>query len=70
MSALDRPTTESDCPFVRYSDVNVEHAEALWHFDNFDRHRDLARAHFGDASGTEFWMFTKMADIRSASTRS
>jgi cytochrome P450 len=67
MSAVDRhAATETNYPFVRYSDVNVEHAAALWHFDNFDRHRELARVHFGDASGHEFWMFTKMADIRSA----
>lgn len=64
----EQPTTATGekCPFVRYEDVNVGKAEALWHFDNFDRKRDEARVHFGTADGHEFWMLTHLEDIRAA----
>jgi cytochrome P450 len=70
MSAVeDQPTTTmatTACPFVRYEDVNVPKAEALWHFDNFDRLRGDSRAYLGDADGHEFWLMTRMTDIRAA----
>ncbi len=60
-------TTEGErCPFVRFEEVHAPATDALWHFDNFDRLRDQARVHFGDASGHEFWMMTRMDDIRAA----
>lgn len=64
----DQPTTTSDeqCPFVRYAEVNVPKADALWHFDNFDRLREESRAHFGDAEGHDFWLLTRMDDVRGA----
>ncbi len=70
MSTTDQqqPTTATgeQCPFVRYEEINVGQAEALWHFDNFDRLRGDARAHFGDAAGHEFWLLTNAEDIRAA----
>jgi cytochrome P450 len=57
-------TSAGICPFVRYEEVNVPKADALWHFDNFDRLREDARAYLGDANGHEFWLLTRMADIR------
>jgi cytochrome P450 len=65
----DTVVTVTDCPYVRFSELNVPQADALWHFDNFDRQRDKARFHFGDASGNEFWLMTRMADIRAAFQR-
>jgi cytochrome P450 len=54
-------------PVVRFEDLNVgTKVDALWHFDNFDRLRADGRAYFGDASGHEFWLMTRMADIRAA----
>jgi len=66
--ASGQPTTADGetCPFVRYEEVNVAKADALWHFDNYDRLRDGARAYFGDAGGHEFWLLTRLADIRAA----
>jgi cytochrome P450 len=54
------------CPFVNFDDLNPPESEALWHFDNFDRLRSDSRAYFGDARGTEFWMLTRIEDIRKA----
>jgi cytochrome P450 len=51
---------------MRYEDVNPPTSEPLWHFDNFDRYRELDRFHHGDADGHPFWMMTRMEDIRSA----
>jgi cytochrome P450 len=49
-----------------YEDINRVSAEAFWHFANFDRLREIDGMHFGDASGHEFWLVTRMADIRHA----
>jgi len=54
------------CPFVRFEEVNIPKAEALWHFDNFDRLREDAPVYFGDAAGNDFWMFTRIEDVRAA----
>ncbi|MCU1345888.1 MAG: cytochrome [Acidimicrobiia bacterium] len=64
----DQPKTTAGetCPFVRYEEVNVTKADPLWHFDNFNRLREEARVHFGDAAGHEFWLLTEMGDIRAA----
>ncbi len=69
MSAIEEQpvtTAGTTCPFVRYEEVNVGKADALWHFANFDRKREQARIHFGDADGHEFWMLTTIEDIRTA----
>jgi cytochrome P450 len=55
-----------ECPFVRYAETNVPKVDALWHFDNFDQLRERARVHFGDAEGHDFWLLTRMEDIRAA----
>ena len=66
MSGVDSESGHG-CPFIRYEDVNLgTKVDALWHFDNFDRLRDKAEVYFGDAAGHEFWMMTKMSDIRAA----
>ena len=63
----ERPAASAgECPFVEFEAINVPKAEALWHFDNFDRLREAAPLYFGDAAGHEFWLVTRMADIRSA----
>jgi cytochrome P450 len=54
------------CPFVQFEEINKPKADALWHFDNFDRLREKARVHFGDAAGNEFWLLTRLEDIRAA----
>lgn len=59
-------TAATDCPFVRYEDINVPKADALWHFGNFDRLRQGSDHYFGDAAGHEFWLLTKMRAIRAA----
>jgi len=60
---------DEKCPFVRFEDINLPKADALWHFDNFDRLRETARVHFGEAGGHDFWLMTHMADVRSALQR-
>jgi cytochrome P450 len=65
MTTVDRePKTAESCPFINYTDIAVGETPALWHFDNFDRLRDEAPMHFGDALGHEFWLATRMADMR------
>jgi cytochrome P450 len=54
------------CPFVRFEDINLPKADALWHFTNFDALRETSRVHFGDADGNPFWLMTRMEDVRAA----
>src|ERR1700732_3103351 len=61
-----RPEGGQGCPYVRYEDLNPAHSAALWHFDNIDEQRRRAPVHFGDAGGHEFWLLTRMTDIRGA----
>jgi cytochrome P450 len=56
----------ADGPPVRYLDVNAPTSEPLWHFEELDRQREKARFHRGDFDGSEFWMLTRMEDIRAA----
>jgi cytochrome P450 len=44
--------------------VSRVESSALWHFDNFDRLRTESPIHPGDALGHDFWLATRMADIR------
>jgi cytochrome P450 len=64
--AMVEEHSAAECPFVRYTDINVPEADALWHFRNFDSLRERAPAHFGDALGHDFWLLTRMDAIRSA----
>jgi cytochrome P450 len=69
MSKIDDQTgtTDKTSEVLRYEDLNRGvKVDALWHFDNFDRLRDEGRSYFGDASGHEFWLLTRMSDIRAA----
>jgi cytochrome P450 len=67
VTALDRPAlTAESCPFINYTDIATADSPALEHFDNFDRLRRESPLHFGDALGHEFWLATRMADIRDA----
>ena len=59
-------TTGERCPFVRFEEIHAETTPALWHMDNLDNLRDQARVYFGDAAGHEFWMLTRITDIRAA----
>jgi cytochrome P450 len=51
-------------PPVRWEDLNPDKSDPLWHFDNFDRHRERARFYRGDALGNEFWLVTHLEDQR------
>lgn len=57
---------DGEWPFVRFEEINVPKTEALWHFGNFDRLREASPRYLGDAAGNEFWLLTKMRDIRAA----
>ncbi len=58
---LDNPT---GCPVTNFTDVNTGTAPAGWHFNNFDSKREQAPVHTGDANGHQFFLITRMADIR------
>jgi cytochrome P450 len=53
-------------PKIRYEDINVAVSGPCAHFDSYDELRDQAPAHFGTAMGNEFWLLTRMEDIRAA----
>jgi len=59
-------TEGAQFPFVRFEEINVPKAEALWHFENFDRLRGDSDRYLGDAAGHDFWLLTRMRDIRAA----
>ena len=54
------------CPLTHFHDVNTETAPAGWHFDNFDRKREEAPVHTGLAGDHQYFLVTRMADIRSS----
>ena len=58
---LDNPT---GCPVTNFTEVNTGTAPAGWHFDNFDSKREQAPVHTGDANGHQYFLITRMADIR------
>src|SRR6266540_3438524 len=60
---LDNPT---GCPVTHYREVNTPDAPAGWHFDNFDAKREQAAVHTGDAAGHQYYLITRMADIRTS----
>ncbi|MET0146947.1 MAG: cytochrome P450 [Ilumatobacteraceae bacterium] len=67
MTTHESDTIVTDgCPVANYGDVNRRGASvsALWHFDNFDEHRERSPIWQGDANGHEFFMLTRMKDIR------
>jgi cytochrome P450 len=52
------------CPVTNCSEINVATAPAGWHQSNFDAKREEAPIHTGDASGHQFFLVPRMADIR------
>ncbi|MCW2524116.1 MAG: cytochrome [Frankiales bacterium] len=67
MTAVENsPKSAENCPFINYSDIATADSPALAHFNKFDQLRDEAPLHFGDALGQEFWLATRMADMREA----
>jgi len=54
------------CPVANYAEFNVPTAPAGWHQANFDRLREQAPLFTGDANGHQFFLVTRMADIRAA----
>lgn len=60
-SALVNPT---GCPVAHFQELNVGTAPAGWHFDNFGVKREEAPVHTGLANGHQFFLVTRMTDIR------
>jgi cytochrome P450 len=58
--------TTANCPIANLAELNVPIAPAGWHFANFDAKREQAPVFIGDAAGHEFFLITRMADIRKA----
>ncbi len=61
--ALVNPT---GCPIAHFQDVNVGSAPAGWHFNNFAVKREEAPVHTGLANEHQYFLITRMADIRKA----
>jgi cytochrome P450 len=60
-SQLDNPT---GCPVAHFHEVNTGEAPAGWHFDNFGHKREEAPVHTGFANVNQYYLITRMADIR------
>lgn len=58
---LNNPT---GCPVTHFDEVNTGAAPAGWHFDNFDAKREEAPVHTGHANGHQYFLITRMAEIR------
>jgi cytochrome P450 len=54
------------CPIAHFHEVNTDKAPAGWHFDNFDRKREEAPVHTGRAGEHQYFLATRMADIRAS----
>lgn len=54
------------CPVTHLEEVNVPSAQAGWHMANFDVKREDAPVHTGLANGNQFFLVTRMADMRKA----
>ncbi len=65
MTALDESNNVGQvCPVTHYDTINVASAAPGWHFDNFDAKREEAPVHQGLAGGHEYFLVTRLADIR------
>ncbi len=60
---IENPT---GCPITHFHEVNTEAAPAGWHFDNFDIKREQAPVHTGVAGPAQYFLITRMADIRAS----
>jgi cytochrome P450 len=54
------------CPVTHLEEVNKPTAPAGWHFDNFDAKREQAPVHVGMGGGAQYFLATRMEDIRRA----
>jgi cytochrome P450 len=61
----DRPAS-SECPVAHFQDISRPLADAGWHFETFDAKREQAPIHQGLAGGHEYFLVTRMSDIRSS----
>ena len=65
MTTLDQDgAARTGCPVTNFDEVSRPSAPAGWHFANFDRKREEAPIHQGLAGGHEYFLVTRMADIR------
>jgi len=60
---LDNPT---GCPIAHYDETTVGVAPAGWHFENFSVKREQAPVHTGWAGDNQYFLITRMADIRAS----
>jgi cytochrome P450 len=56
----------SGCPVAHFHEVNTAGAEAGWHMSNFGVKREEAPIFTGLAGETQFYLITRMADIRAS----
>jgi len=61
--ALYNPT---GCPVTHYGRLNVAEAPAGWHLSTWDARREEAPVHTGYAGDHQYFLVTRMADIRRA----
>jgi cytochrome P450 len=66
MTQLDDITLHNPtgCPVAHFHEINVGEAPAGWHFNNFGVKREEAPVHTGLANEFQFFLITRMADIR------
>ena len=58
--------TVNDQTVLKYEELNADKSGALEHFALFDTLREQRDMTFGDALGHEFWLVSRMEEIRSA----
>jgi cytochrome P450 len=65
MTAIDGDLfNPAGCPVTHIGEVNTAFAPAGWHMDNFDAKREQAPVHTGLANGHQYFLVTRMAEIR------
>jgi cytochrome P450 len=65
MTTVDREAEAlQQCPVTHFHEVNKPTAEGGWHFANFDAKREQAPVHQGKAGEHDYFLITRMADIR------
>jgi cytochrome P450 len=62
----DQTAVGPQCPVLKYEELNAGASAALEHFAVFDRMREQSDVTFGDALGNEFWLVSRMDEIRHA----
>jgi cytochrome P450 len=67
MTTLDQNESASaQCPVTHFHDVSRSRTEGGWHFANFDAKREQAPVHQGKAGEHDYFLVTRMADIRAS----